>query len=98
MIKDMADLHTQNLTMYSIVTNFKLIALILCLQCICISLQGQAQDVYDRLKAEFADPPIQASPKTYWWWLNGNIDTVRIREEIQSMKQAGLSGFDIFEI
>ncbi|ASO06482.1 MULTISPECIES: glycosyl hydrolase [Arenibacter] len=50
------------------------------------------------LKKEFSDPPMKSWPKTYWWWINGNIDTVRIKEEIISMKNAGLSGFDIFEI
>ncbi|MBK8504955.1 MAG: hypothetical protein IPL46_23695 [Saprospiraceae bacterium] len=50
------------------------------------------------LKNSFKEPPISAFPKTYWWWLNGNIDTVRIREEMLAMKEAGLSGFDIFDI
>jgi len=50
------------------------------------------------LKDEFLNPPMKSWPKTYWWWINGNIDTVRIKEEISSMKNAGLSGFDIFEI
>ncbi|ASO06484.1 glycosyl hydrolase [Arenibacter algicola] len=49
------------------------------------------------LKQNFANPPMEAWPKTYYWWLNGNIDTVRVREEIKEMKAAGLSGFDIFE-
>ncbi|MBM1106259.1 hypothetical protein JQC67_08935 [Aurantibacter crassamenti] len=52
----------------------------------------------NNLKQEFANPPMKAWPKTYWWWINGNIDTIRIKEEINSMKKAGLSGFDIFEI
>lgn len=51
-----------------------------------------------KLKEEFSNPPMKAWPKTYWWWINGNIDTMRIKEEIISMKNAGLSGFDIFEI
>jgi hypothetical protein len=56
-----------------------------------------AQDLKE-LKEGFQHPPVRAYPKTYWWWLNGNVDTVRIREEMQAMKAAGLSGFDIFEI
>lgn len=60
--------------------------------------QAQDMDTYKLLKEEFVDPPMEAWPKTYWWWLNGNIDTVRIKEEIIAMKNAGLSGFDIFEI
>lgn len=60
--------------------------------------QAQDADHYEILKGEFKNPPMSSWPKTYWWWLNGNIDTVRIKEEITSMKNAGLSGFDIFEI
>ncbi|WP_411029963.1 glycosyl hydrolase [Spongiimicrobium sp. 3-5] len=73
---------------------------LICLFIIGIPQNCQAQDKgnYELLKAEFKNPPMEAWPKTYWWWLNGNIDTVRIREEIISMKNAGLSGFDIFEI
>ena len=59
-------------------------------------LYGQ-ETLPNDLKHDFANPPMRAWPKTYWWWLNGNIDTVRVKEEIRAMKAAGLSGFDIFE-
>ncbi len=39
-----------------------------------------------------------ARPKVYWWWLNGYTDSVRIKEELRSMKAAGIGGVDIFEI
>lgn len=58
----------------------------------------QQGEIYTTLKEQFDEPPAYAWPRTYWWWLNGNIDTVRIREEIRAMAAAGLSGFDIFEI
>lgn len=53
---------------------------------------------YDTLKEGFENPPAQARPKVYWWWLNGNVDTVRLREELYAMKRAGIGGADIFEI
>ncbi|MGA0559239.1 glycosyl hydrolase [Larkinella sp. VNQ87] len=46
----------------------------------------------------FKNPPIPARPKTYWWWLNGSVDTVRLKEELRAMQKAGLGGVDIFEI
>jgi hypothetical protein len=46
----------------------------------------------------FKNPPPQARPKTYWWWLNGNVDTTRLKEELRAMKTAGIGGVDIFEI
>ncbi len=50
------------------------------------------------LKAGFKSPPIQARPKVYWWWLNGYVDKVRLKEELLAIKNAGLGGVDIFEI
>lgn len=56
------------------------------------------QDDYVRLSEGFKNPPPPARPKVYWWCLNGNIDTVRAKQEFLDMKNAGISGFDIFEI
>ncbi|MEQ9437422.1 MAG: glycosyl hydrolase [Cyclobacteriaceae bacterium] len=53
---------------------------------------------YDELKEGFLNPPNEARPKVYWWWLNGYVDTVRVKEELQAMKAAGIGGADIFEI
>ena len=55
-------------------------------------------DEYDRLTGGFRNPPDKARPKAYWWCLNGNVDTLRAKKEFLEMKEAGLSGFDIFEI
>ncbi len=60
--------------------------------------QAQTPSVNNQIRQEFKSPPMEAWPKVYWWWLNGNIDTVRIVEEIDAMYEAGISGFDIFEI
>ncbi|WP_080055104.1 glycosyl hydrolase [Spirosoma aerolatum] len=53
---------------------------------------------YASLKEGFKNPPIHARPKVYWWWLNGYVDTVRLKEELQAIKKAGMGGVDIFEI
>ncbi|GAB3993989.1 glycosyl hydrolase [Spirosoma daeguense] len=64
-----------------------------------LALSGTAQNVtYQQLQQGFKNPPQQARPKTYWWWLNGNVDTVRLKEELNAMKTAGIGGVDIFEI
>src|SRR3989339_241056 len=58
-----------------------------------------AQDIdYNKLSNGFRIPPETARPKAYWWCLNGNIDTLRAKTELMAMKNAGISGFDIFEI
>lgn len=67
--------------------------------CLLLSYLASAQpDSYGLLRKGFTDPPRQARPKVYWWWLNGNADTVRLKQELRSMKQAGIGGVDIFEI
>lgn len=56
------------------------------------------KDAYESIKDAFLNPPSEARPKVYWWCLNGNIDTLTAKEEIKAMKEAGISGFDLFEI
>jgi hypothetical protein len=56
------------------------------------------ENTYDKLSAGFRNPPDNVRPRAYWWCLNGNIDTLRAKEELRAMKNAGISGFDIFEI
>ena len=50
------------------------------------------------LRSNFKDPKGTARPKVYWWWLNGYTDNKRLKEELISIKNAGLGGVDIFEI
>lgn len=56
------------------------------------------KDTYETLKECFLNPSPEARPKVYWWCLNGNIDTVRAKQEFRQMRDAGLGGFDLFEI
>ncbi len=55
-------------------------------------------DPYQVLKEGFQNPPQVARPKVYWWWLNGYVDTTRLKEELHAIKKAGIGGVDIFEI
>lgn len=57
-----------------------------------------AQSDHSQLQKGFENPPNTARPKVYYWWLNGLVDTLRVKTEIEAMDQAGISGFDIFEI
>ncbi len=60
--------------------------------------QPAKNNIYESVKSSFLSPPANAQPKVYWWVLNGNLDTLRARKELTAMKEAGLSGFDFFEI
>lgn len=81
--------------------NMNILKLSICCFCSMAIFQmtnAQNDEAEESIRSQFKNPPMEAWPKTYWWWLNGNVDTVRAKEEIRAMKAAGLSGFDIFEI
>lgn len=59
---------------------------------------GEGSNYYEAIKEGFTNPPVAARPKVYWWWLNGNVDTTRLVEELRAMKEIGVGGVDIFEI
>mgnify|MGYP003665598505 FL=1 len=55
-------------------------------------------DGLTELREGFQNPPVKARAKVYWWWLNGYVDSVRLKTELRAIKDAGLGGVDIFEI
>jgi len=55
-------------------------------------------NTYHSLKKGFEQPNDSARAKVYWWWLNGNVDTLRMHSELRAIKNAGLAGVDIFDI
>ena len=66
----------------------------------CASSTYETEDFtsYAPLRSGFENPIGTARAKVYWWWLNGFTDTVRIKKELNAIKEAGLGGVDIFEI
>ncbi|MFD1143742.1 glycosyl hydrolase [Larkinella insperata] len=75
------------------------VRLLFCLTWLQASVVAQGQPVTDQLiRNGFQNPPTQARPKTYWWWLNGHVDTTQLKVEIRAMKEAGIGGVDIFDI
>ncbi|MEJ7768296.1 MAG: glycosyl hydrolase [Chitinophagaceae bacterium] len=60
--------------------------------------QQNSNAVYERLREGFSNPTAEARPKAYWWWLNGNVDTAKLMDELSAMKDVGVGGVDIFDI
>ena len=93
---------TQSNTKHLVYATSSLRLLLLCIFCYFGSQNPsycQLQNsTYSFLKAGFEQPPMNALPKVYWWWLNGYTDSVRLKEELIAMKKEGISGVDIFEI
>ena len=53
--------------------------------------------VSQNLEKDFQNPPQQARPWAFWWWLEGNIDKAGIRKDLVAMKKVGLAGALIYD-
>ena len=52
-------------------------------------------DVWER---DFRQPPPEARPWVYWFWLNGNITSNGITADLEAMKRVGIGGALIMEV
>ncbi len=52
----------------------------------------------DGLDAGFKNPPDEARPWVYWFWLNGNITNCGITADLEAMQRVGLGGALIMEV
>jgi hypothetical protein len=52
----------------------------------------------DQLERGFSQPPAEARPWVYWFWLNGNISSNGITRDLESMKRVGIGGVLIMEV
>ena len=51
----------------------------------------------DKLTQGFANPPDEARPWVYWWWLNSNITPQAITRDLEELKEKGFGGALIFD-
>lgn len=52
-----------------------------------------ARDLWDA----FTNPPADARPRTWWHWMNGNINNAGIVKDLQWMHEIGIGGVQVFE-
>jgi hypothetical protein len=53
----------------------------------------------DRLTpAEFANPPMNSRPGSFWDWLNGSITKEQITRDLEAMKSGGMRGGEIWDV
>jgi hypothetical protein len=50
------------------------------------------------LENGFICPPLDAKPRAYWVWVNGNVSYTQLTRDLEEIKDKGLGGFDIFDI
>lgn len=78
------------MTIYSVMKKAVLIGLLV--------VTATALHAQDKLAAEFASPPDEARPHTWWHWMNGNISREGITADLEAMKRAGIRGATIFNV
>ena len=61
-------------------------------------LDQNGSAIADELERGFRNPPAEARPHAYWLWLNGYVDPITARAELQAMKEAGLGGVLVFDM
>ncbi|WP_225007865.1 glycosyl hydrolase [Novosphingobium percolationis] len=49
------------------------------------------------LDQQFQDPPMDARPRVWWHWMNGNISKDGIAKDLAWMKRVGLGGLQNFD-
>ncbi|MCP4310502.1 MAG: hypothetical protein GY790_04515, partial [Bacteroidetes bacterium] len=52
----------------------------------------------DDLTEGFQDPPANARPHTYWFWMNGNITREGITADLEAMARVGIGGVLIMNV
>jgi hypothetical protein len=57
-------------------------------------LYGQS---FTDLESNFRQPPASARPKTYWFWMNGNVSREGITLDLEAMKRVGIGGVMMFD-
>jgi len=74
---------------------FSVIALIVLMSVLSLLSATVCSDTLDR---GFRQPPADAKPWVYWFWLNGNITRAGITADLEAMKRVGVGGVLIMEV
>jgi hypothetical protein len=51
----------------------------------------------DELARGFTTPPDSVRPRTFWFWMNGNVTADGITRDLEAMKRAGVGGFFAYD-
>lgn len=51
--------------------------------------------VLDELRRGLVDPPKDSAPMMRWWWFGPHVSRTRIREQLDTMNEAGFGGVEL---
>lgn len=51
----------------------------------------------DSLEQQFQDPPMEARPRVWWHWVNGNVTKDGIAKDLAWMRRVGIGGLQNFD-
>ena len=66
--------------------------------CLGISLLPGALHAAPDLASQFAQPPAEVHPHTWWHWCNGNVSKEGITLDLEAMHRIGITGAEIFNV
>lgn len=52
----------------------------------------------NNLELDFSDPPMDARPRVWWHWINGNITGDGVLKDLAWMKRVGIGGAQSFDV
>jgi len=59
---------------------------------------GSISDIsFSDIQEEFKNPPDEARPWIFWWWLDGNASKEGITRDFEEMKRQGIGGALLFD-
>ena len=64
----------------------------------CNSSAEQPSAEGEKLEEGFLNPPLDARPKALWCWVDGNFNINEITREMETAKEKGMGGFDIWDV
>jgi hypothetical protein len=57
-----------------------------------------AENNSDGLRQDFAQPPEEAWPRTWWHWTRGAVSKTGITKDLDWMKRVGIGGFQLADV
>ncbi|MDR0724664.1 MAG: glycosyl hydrolase, partial [Prevotellaceae bacterium] len=64
----------------------------------CGIIYGCSDNDISSLEAGFKNPPLEARPGVYWYFMDGNFSKEAVTKDLEAMKQAGLGHVLFLEV